>query len=186
MSIKGLDIFKSNRMSFMKLYNYKNFNDIPYESLEFRDDLIQIACNKNKNPDLIKYTKKKVFFLHPTHRRYGCDIFGSVFDLDQVDQPQKMIYKDTIYIMCKCQGIIKYDYLRFKYEALPIRVSDKMKQDYQSTLDDELNEEENEKYELEKQMKMMAKIRNSSKSSNNTDDESSDETDDESNNEINA
>ena len=165
MSIKVPDIFKStklanlpqsNRPSFMKIHNYKSFNKIPYDSLDFREDLIQIACDKHTNPDLIKYTKKKVFFLHPSYPRYACDIFGSVFDLDQVDQPQKMIYNNTIFITCSCEGGIKYDYLRFKSEALPIRVSDKLKRDYESTRDDEINEEENEKYELEKQMKNIA------------------------------
>ena len=156
-STKLADLPQSNRPSFMKIHNYKSFNKLPYDSLDFREDLIRIACEKHTNQDLIKYTKKKVFFLHPTHKRYACDIFGSVFDLKWVDQPQKMVYNNTIFITCSCGGGIEYDYLRFKSKTLPIRVSDKLKRNYESTRDEEINKEENEKYELEKQMKSMAK-----------------------------
>ena len=155
-STKLADLPQSNRPSFMKIHSYRSFNKIPYDSLDFREDLIRIACEKHTNPDLIKYTKKKVFFQHPIYTRYACDIYGSIYDLQLVDQPKKMIYNETVFITCNCRGRIKYNYLKFKSEALPIRVSDKLKLDYESTRDDEITEEKNEKYEQEKEMKNLA------------------------------
>ena len=180
-----LDILKSsksNKSLFIKIHNFKAFNKIPYDSLNYKEDLIRITCERT-NDNLIKYTKYNVFFCHPIHKNFACDIFGSVYDISQVDQPQLMIYHDTIFISCEHDSVLKYDFLKFKEECLKIYPSDKLNDDFQSCKDNEEIERRNKEYKLKKQMKMMEKIRNSSKSTNNSQDESSDdETDDESNN----
>ena len=152
-----LDIFKSsksNKPLFTKIHNFKAFNKIPYDSLNYEEDLIRIVCNRT-NDDLIKYTKYQVFFCHPIHKNFACDIFGSVYDLSQVDQPQLMIYHDTIFISCEHDGELKYNLLKFKEECLKIYPSDKLNDEYKSALADEVISRQNKEYELKKQMKMM-------------------------------
>ena len=169
MSIKGLDIFKSNRMSFMKLYNYKSFDDIPYESLDFHEDLIRIVCDRTPS-ELIKYTDDKVYFCHPIHKNFACDIFGSAYDISQVNQPQLMIYHDTIFISCKHDGVLKYNLLKFKEECLKIYPSDKLNDEYKSALADEVLNRQNKEYELKKQMKMLDDDEDDDKDSEDSDD----------------
>ena len=183
MSIKVSDIFKSTKLAdlpqknsdkplFMKLKNYKGFNKLPYDSLEYREDLIKIVCDR-VNPDLIKYNRKRVFFMHPTYKRYACNVFGGVYDLVLADQPQKMIYHDIIFIQTANDGSgMKYDYIKFKQECLALYPSDKLHLDYQSTLNDEMNTKENEEYELKKSQ-------NEEDSDNDTDDNDTDTDDDE-------
>ena len=140
--------------------------------MEYREDLIRIVCSR-VSPDLIKYTRKRVFFIHPTYKRYGVNIFGAVFDLHLANQPQKMLYDNIIFIQTSNDGSgLKYDYFKFKKEALPLYPSDKLNLDYQSTLNDEINTRENEEYELKK-------AQNEEDSDNDTDDNDTDTDDDE-------
>ena len=154
----------------MKLKNYKGFNKLPYDSLEYREDLIKIVCDR-VNPDLIKYNRKRVFFMHPTYKRCACNVFGGVYDLVLADQPQKMIYHDIIFIRTANDGSgMKYDYIKFKQECLALYPSDKLNLhvDYQSTLNNEINTRENEEYELKKSQ-------NEEDSDNDTDDNDTDD-----------
>ena len=64
------------------LNNFKNIDDLPFDSFEFQQDIIKPLLKKiNKN--LIKYNQYKVFFVHPTYKDYSCDIFGTVFDISK-------------------------------------------------------------------------------------------------------
>ena len=101
------------------LKSFTDIDDIPFYASEFQSNIIKKLIKKQTNKKLIKYNKYKIFFVHPEHKWYSCDIFGNVFDISEFVKHKQVIYDDTIFLESFSEGYISYDYLKFKRECIP-------------------------------------------------------------------
>ena len=69
---------------FKKVSNFNDVDEIPYDSFEYQEDLITTIIDRTDN-ELIKYCDEKIYFVHPIHKRYACDIFGSIYDIETIN-----------------------------------------------------------------------------------------------------
>ena len=130
--------------TFKKLKSFKAVDDIPYKCFQCEEDLITEVINRTDN-NRIKIGSNKIYFVHPIHERYACDMFGSIYDIAVVDHDKLVVYGDKIFINCKCNGTIKYDYIKFKNECIKIKISDYYKKEVEYAEDDsKLDESDND------------------------------------------
>ena len=172
---------KENRKKFkiLKLYTFTSLKDLTYNMFENKEELIKIVISRT-NKKLIRYNKKKVFFIHPFFNRYGYDIHGDIFDLVQLNQPRIYSFQNIIKIDINFNDAIsheiQYDYTKFVSEALKLYKSDILKYNFEPEYEEAIYNEKclrkTLKYDIKKYNKHIYDILNYSK--NDKDDLSSD------------
>ena len=60
------------------LHRFKSIDDLDYNMTDHQPEKIKLVISRTDHK-LIRYTNKKVFFLHPFFTKYACDIFGDIY-----------------------------------------------------------------------------------------------------------
>ena len=131
---------------FLTLYKFKSLKDLKYDMLDDSEDLIELVISRTDH-NLIRYTKKKVYFIHPFFQQYACDIHGDIFDLVHANQPRIFPFQNEIIITHKLNDEeypIKYKYNKFVSEALKIYKSDILKHNFEHDYEVAIGDEEDE------------------------------------------
>ena len=131
----------------LKLYIFKSLKDLKYNMFENKEELIKLVISRT-NPNLIRYNKKKVFFIHPFFNRYGCDINADIFDLVPLNQPRIYAFQNIITIDVELNNEtvhpIKYEYTKFISEALKLHKSDILEYNFKNDYEEAIHIEEYE------------------------------------------
>ena len=138
---------KSLRNKSSTLYRFKSLKDLKYNILEHYGDLIELVISRT-NLNLIRYNNEKVFFMHPHLTRYGCDIFGDIYDLASLNQERIYQFQNiiTIYITLNNEDEfpIQYKYDKFISESLNLYKSDIIQHNFENEYQEALHDEEAE------------------------------------------
>ena len=132
---------------FLTLYKFKSLKDLTYNMLDNNDELIELVISRTDS-NLIRYNKKRVFFMHPFFNRYGCDIHGDIYDLVCVNQPRIYTFQNIITINIKLNNEdeypIQYKHTKFISEALKLYKSDIIKHNFENDYEEAIHDEEDE------------------------------------------
>ena len=132
---------------FLTLYKFKSLKDLTNNILDNNDELIELVISRTDS-NLIRYNKKRVFFMHPFFNRYGCDIHGDIYDLVCVNQPRIYPFLNIITINIKLNNEdeypIQYKHTKFISEALKLYKSDIIKHNFENDYEEAIHDEEDE------------------------------------------